>query len=382
MKKEKGVTDEAKNCRGLVRPGAARIERRAGLRWLRDWRLSRRSRPKYRDTKRSGHHATRDAHQERVFVIVLAQTMKRILDMLRQGVAEAGCACTAALLECLDDTLQRALHCHLFLLVTTRTTAIEHGSSDYMPGLGTQQAGVWKVECLEEFLSQTRALRDRLWPSALIAFNGAGAGFRRHPEAGLAGKRLFDYVDFLSDEGHEPHYESAICKAMRAHAKPFEVLTSNAIANEWVGWVTKPPSLLSLEGAIVGSHGGSFGLGLSILPDGEMPNGELGLVRETTTFLHQREAWFGPQTGLADVRILIQPFRPSSPSSRQSNPPSGHACHAVVAAIMCRRWSTTRPLPTDSGTRCGRGTWRVTSCTRTGSWEGQGMCWCCKAVLV
>src|SRR5207253_294556 len=107
------------------------------------------------------------------------------------------------------------------------------------------------------------------------------------------------------------HYESAIAKAMRAHGKPFEVLTSNGLANEWVGWVPKSASLLSLEGAIVGSHGGSFGVGLSVMPDGEMPSAELEVVSQTTAFLGERSGWFGPQQGVADVRILIQPFQPA-----------------------------------------------------------------------
>lgn len=169
--------------------------------------------------------------------------------------------------------------------------------------------GQWKVECLVEYLRGIREDRDRLRPAALLAFNGAGAGFRRHPEAGLSSLTLFDLVDFLSDEGHDPRFESATAKAMRAHGRPFEVLSSDGIANEWLGWVTKPPGLLSLEGSIVGSHGGSFGLGLSILPTGEMPKAELSVVAQATEFLSARAAWFGRQDPASGVRILIQPFR-------------------------------------------------------------------------
>ena len=104
---------------------------------------------------------------------------------------------------------------------------------------------------------------------------------------------------------------------MRAHHKPFEVLTSNGIANEWVGWVTKPASLLSLEAAIVGSHGGAFGIGLSALPNGDLPTAELDVVADTSRFLAQRQHYFGPQTGVADVHFLIQPFR----SHREYQPP-------------------------------------------------------------
>jgi hypothetical protein len=192
------------------------------------------------------------------------------------------------------------------------------------------QLGHWKIDCLAEFLSRVRALRDRLQRSALIAFNGAGAGFRRHPEAGVDGQRLFDLVDFLSDEGHEPRFESVIAKAMRAHGKPFEVLTSNGIANEWVGWVTKPASLLCLEGAIIGSHGGVFGIGLSALPDGDLPTAELEVVASTSSFLAQRRSAFGPQSAVADVRFLIQPFRtyrdyqpPEQPPPRPRLPRGG-----------------------------------------------------------
>ncbi len=182
--------------------------------------------------------------------------------------------------------------------------------------------GDWKVDCLAEQLRAIREDRDRLRPGAIIAFNGAGAGFRRHPEATLSALRLFDLVDFLSDEGHDPRFESAMAKAMRAHGRPFEVLTSNGIANEWLGWVTKPAGLLSLEGAVVGSHGGSFGLGLSVLPNGEMPEGELAVVGEATEFLKAREPWFTPQDPASDVRILIQTFRERSDFVPPERPPS------------------------------------------------------------
>ena len=55
--------------------------------------------------------------------------------------------------------------------------------------------------------------------------------------------------------------------------RPFEILTSDGIANEWVGWVTKPPELLCLELATVVSRGGRFGIGVSVMPDGELLTG-------------------------------------------------------------------------------------------------------------
>jgi hypothetical protein len=169
--------------------------------------------------------------------------------------------------------------------------------------------GRWKVECLEDQLGRLSVLRDRYRPDALIAFNGAGAGFRRHPEAGLASLSLFDKVDFLSDEGHDVRFESAMAKAMRAHGRPFEVLTSDGIANEWAGWVTKPSGLLSLEGCVVGSHGGSFGLGISILPNGEVPDAELSVVAVAGSFLAERRPWFVPQAAVSDIQVLIQTLR-------------------------------------------------------------------------
>jgi len=181
--------------------------------------------------------------------------------------------------------------------------------------------GKWKVECLEDQLGRLLALRDRYRPNALVAFNGAGAGFRRHPEAGLSSLRLFEQVDFLSDEGHDVRFESAMSKAMRAHGKSFEVLTSDGIANEWAGWVTKPSGLLSLEGSVVGSHGGSFGLGVTVLPNGEMPIGELSVVAEAAEFLALRKPWFGAQQPAGDVRILIQPFRPADSFVPPEMPP-------------------------------------------------------------
>jgi len=197
--------------------------------------------------------------------------------------------------------------------------------------------GQWKVACLVEYLQAIREDRDRLRPEALLAFNGAGAGFRRHPEAGLASLGLFDLVDFLSDEGHDHRFESAMAKAMRAHGRPFEVLSSDGIANEWLGWVTKPAGLLSLEGSIVGSHGGSFGLGLSILPTGEMPRAELSVVARATEFLNARSSWFGSQDPASSVRILIQPLReggdfdpPERPELEPSLPRDGaHHTRAV-----------------------------------------------------
>jgi hypothetical protein len=181
--------------------------------------------------------------------------------------------------------------------------------------------GTWKVECLEAQLARILALRDQYRPEALVAFNGAGAGFRRHPEAGLAGLRLFEQVDFLSDEGHDVRFESAMAKAMRAHAKPFEILTSDGIANEWAGFVTKPAGLLSLEGSVVGSHGGSFGLGVTVIPNGDMPVGELEIIADAAGFLREREPWFGPQPTAANVRILIQPFRPANEFEPPEKPP-------------------------------------------------------------
>jgi len=79
-----------------------------------------------------------------------------------------------------------------------------------------------------------------------------------------------------------------MAKAMRAHAKPFEILTSDGIANEWAGFVTKPAGLLSLEGSVVGSHGGSFGLGVTVIPNGDMPVGELEIIADAAGFLRER----------------------------------------------------------------------------------------------
>jgi hypothetical protein len=183
--------------------------------------------------------------------------------------------------------------------------------------------GRFKVECLEQHLADIQSLRDRYRPGIPIAFNGAGPGFRRHPEAGPASLRLYDRVDFLSDEGHDPRFESAMAKAMRAHHKPFEILTSGGIANEWAGWVTKPAGRLSLEGSVVGSHGGSFGLGVSVLPAGELPPGELAIVAEAADYLRKRAPWFGPQETAAEVSILIQPFRDTSAYEPPERPALG-----------------------------------------------------------
>jgi hypothetical protein len=184
-----------------------------------------------------------------------------------------------------------------------------HGG-DLTAALGTPAIGAWKVESLERFLTGVHALVAAHRPGMPVSFNGAGPGFRRHPEAGAAGRRLLDLVDFLSDEGHTPLNESLLAKGMRAFGRPFEILTSNGIANEWVGWEVKPTHLLSLEAAVVASHGGSVGAGLSVLPDGHLPAAELAVLRRTADFLAERAAWFGDQRGLADVRVLVQLVRP------------------------------------------------------------------------
>ena len=104
-------------------------------------------------------------------------------------------------------------------------------------------------------------------------------------------------------------------------SKAVRILTSDGIANEWAGFVTKPAGLLSLEGSVVGSHGGSFGLGVTVIPNGDMPVGELEIIADAAGFLREREPWFGPQPTAANVQILIQPFRPANEFEPPEKPP-------------------------------------------------------------
>ena len=184
----------------------------------------------------------------------------------------------------------------------------KHGG-DLRAIVGTPAMGRWKIDCLEEHLSAIRDLRDRHRPAALISFNGAGPGFRRHPEAGLEGKRLLKYVDFCSDEGHYPARESSYSRYLRRLGKPFEILAGNGVGSEWVNFSFKPSSLLTLEAAIVCAQGGKFGTGISVLAGGEMPQGEVSTIGETVTWLEERRPYFTGQEILTDVAILCQPYR-------------------------------------------------------------------------
>ena len=174
----------------------------------------------------------------------------------------------------------------------------------------------WRAERLSETLRAVLDLRDQFQPGVLVTFNGAGGGPSKHPYLHEAALPLLAKVDYLSDEGHDPRYESGISKILRSFGKPFEVLTSGAIGNEWVGWVTKPPPLLCLEAAVVGSHGGHFGVGVSVPPDGGVPTGEMDLVREVATFRELRANVFEPQSPIADVSILVRPYARRPPEMR------------------------------------------------------------------
>ena len=97
------------------------------------------------------------------------------------------------------------------------------------------------------------------------------------------------------------------------------ILTSNGLANEWVGWVTKAPALLCLELATVGSHGGRFGIGVSVLPDGEMPEEELRLLSQVAQFEEIHADLFGPQTAISDAQMIVEPFVPDGEFSTRAS---------------------------------------------------------------
>ena len=187
-----------------------------------------------------------------------------------------------------------------------------HAGADLAAIAGTRAAGEWKIDCLEEFLVDTRKLLARHRPEALLGFNGAGPGFRRHPEAGAAGRRLLPHVDFLSEEGHNPLRQTSLAKYFRSRGARFEILTPNtlptAVAGSWIGWVIKPSSLLTLEAATIAAHGGTCGVGLSVHPDGSLAAGELATVGETGRWLEARREHLRDQTAMAEVALLCQPF--------------------------------------------------------------------------
>ncbi len=185
---------------------------------------------------------------------------------------------------------------------------------------GTPTMGQWKIDCVEEHLSAIRDIRDRIRPAAAISFNGAGPGYRRHPEAGLDGRRLLKYIDFGSDEGHFPARESSFAKYLRGEGRPFEVLSGNGVGSTWVNFATKPSSLTTLEAAIVTAHGGTFGTGISVRANGTLLAGEMRLLGETGQWLAGRQEFLLGQTPLAEIAILCQPFRSNQPE-RPYRPP-------------------------------------------------------------
>lgn len=183
-----------------------------------------------------------------------------------------------------------------------------HGG-DLRAIVGTPAMGRWKIDCLEEHLTRVRRLVDRHRPGALLSFNGAGPGYRRHPEAGLEARRLMKYVDFLSDEGHYPPRESSYARYLRSEGKPFEVLAGNGAGSEWVNWAVKPSAVLSLEAAVICAHGGKLGTGISVLVSGALPEGEMAELGQTGAWLAARRVYLTGQTPLSEVAILCQPYR-------------------------------------------------------------------------
>lgn len=186
--------------------------------------------------------------------------------------------------------------------------AERHGG-DLRAIVGTPESARWKIDCLEEHLVRLRGLIARYRPETMVSFNGAGPGYRRHPEAGIGGRRLLAYVDFCSDEGHRPNRESSYARYLRNLGKPFEILAANGAGNQWVNFAVKPSPLLTLDAAVVCAQGGKFTTGISALANGSLPEGELAEIGKTGSWLAARRPYLTGQTLLGEIAILCQPYR-------------------------------------------------------------------------